>query len=293
MTLRKHVYEYKRIVLGSGLRALLYSCLNQVPIVLHNIKVPNRIDFFKPTSDLNLIGLQNEVTKLHGIKIVEEVGTSKELAWQKLNFLASLSGLNLLADKTKSVRVQDDLLRITTQRERLIKIKFGELIVFDPVGVYGIEKNIEHKKLRVIDWFNVNSGAKHKFDILKDDDDFVNSIYFYKSDRICGNTQNLKDLVATSYCTKDELQNIEYSDLYARYIVLDMMKNAGIKGTKNGSGSFLSPKVTHTKRTVDSVYHFESGRENNIVFDNRAEEQILSEHNVDENSYLWKLAQIT
>ena len=47
-----------------------------------------------------------------------------------------------------------------------------------------------------------------------------------------------------SYLDKEQLDKVEYSDIYARFKVLDLMKKSGIQGRKNG----LNPKTGKIRR---------------------------------------------
>ena len=60
-------------------------------------------------------------------------------------------------------------------------------------------------------------------DKIENTSNFVNCIHFYPSNRIDG-THNKKDLAAISYLTKDQLDDFNYSDTYARFVVEDLMK---------------------------------------------------------------------
>ena len=79
----------------------------------------------------------------------------------------------------------------------------------------------------------VKSGMKHEYDLIYDKADFVNELIFYPSERIDGE-HNLKDVVGVSYLSKEQLDDFEYSDINARFKTLYMMKQAGIKGARNG-----------------------------------------------------------
>jgi hypothetical protein len=50
-------------------------------------------------------------------------------------------------------------------------------------------------------------------------------------------SEDKKDAVAISFLDKKQLNKFEYSDTYARFKVLDMMKKAGIRGARNGRDS--------------------------------------------------------
>ena len=116
----------------------------------------------------------------------------------------------------------------------MVKVKYSELFVFDDYNLYGLSvPTTGHDKYVVYDWFVVKSGMKHEYDLIYDKADFVNELIFYPSERIDGE-HNLKDVVGVSYLSKEQLDDFEYSDINARFKTLYMMKQAGIKGARNG-----------------------------------------------------------
>jgi len=218
-------FSYEQVVVGSSLESLLYSFLNNIPFVFTKLERPNRFDCFNPDVDLSVFGLENKT------KILIE----KDILWEKLYFYLTLSGLNPMADKTVSLKIQDKTIKAFTDKARMAKIEFRKLIVFSDEGVLGLPPptHFPEKKYKVYDWFNVRSGMKHDYDRIEDTSNFVNYILFYPTDRIDGE-QALKDAVSISYLSEKELDLFEYSDINARFKTLKMMKEAGIRGARNG-----------------------------------------------------------
>jgi hypothetical protein len=99
----------------------------------------------------------------------------------------------------------------------------------------------------------------------------VREVYFYPTERMSGNHQN-KDLVAISYLTKEQLNDIEYSDLYARYKILSMMRKAGIKGARNGRDVNNPHKYKYYLPKIES-----SGRE---IFEIKKDHRVSSSKNI-------------
>jgi hypothetical protein len=108
---------------------------------------------------------------------------------------------------------------------------------------------------------------------MRGDDEFIQKIFFYPSTRIDGNTTQRKDLIAVSKMSHDSLFDISYSDLYARFKIMDMLRKGGITGNKRGI-----LQITHNKRNVkqyqDVCYEFE---DDSIEFKRGDEEELLSE----------------
>ena len=138
------------------------------------------------------------------------------------------------------------------------------------------------KKHKVVDWVDVRSGMKHEYDYFETKDSFVREVYFYPSHRMgSGEKDDRKDLVSVSYLTKEQLDDFEYSDTYVKFKILNLMKEAGIKGPKNGRRvddpnmwAHHSIKIEPSSREVcvDEDLPYES--EGSLIFDNRGERDI-------------------
>jgi len=256
-------FTHDKVVIGSSLSALLYSYLNNFPFVYTKSKCPHRFSFFKPDVDLSFFGIQNETRTLIGPTSEKQIGISKDTVWEKLYFYLSLAGLNPLADKLSSIRIEDGVLKTFSHKARMAQIKFEQLIIFDAEGVLGIPEPefIPPKKYKVYDWINVRSGLKHEWDWIDwlGSSSFVDHILFYPTDRIDGD-QVYKDAIAISYLTEKMLGNFDYSDINARFKVLHMMKQVGIKGPCNG----YHPK-DKTKQLYRGVKIETSHREKELI----------------------------
>ena len=189
------------------------------------------------------------------------IGINKDTLWEKLYFYLSLAGLNPLADKLASIRVEDGILKAFSHKARMAQIKFEQLIIFDAEGILGISEPEYDppKKYKVYDWINVRSGLKHQWGWIEDASPFVNHILFYPTDRIDGD-QVYKDAIAISYLTEEMIASFDYSDISARFKVLHMMKQAGIKGPRNG----YHPK-DKTKQLYRGVKIETSHREKELI----------------------------
>ena len=153
------------------------------------------------------------------------------------------------------MRIDDTILKAFTHKARSAIIKFQKLIVFDADGITGLPTPIliPTKKYKVYDWINVRSGLKHEFDRIEDTSPFVKCIHFYPTDRIDGD-QVYKDACAFSYLSQEELDNFEYSDINARFKILYMMKQAGIKGPRNGYDSNDKTKIKYRGVRIETSH---------------------------------------
>ena len=235
--MKKIVHD--KIVIGSGLNAVVYSFLNNFPLLFNDIRKPSKIDHFPNQIDIPIIGdLPNK--KVKTLTGIDMLGPNKLEAWNRLCFLMSLSGKIPFVDKISSIRIDEEKkeLKVITNNSRLIIIHCHQVIIFDDKNIVGLPIPVrtvqDEDKRIVLDWISVRSGMIHEYDRIKTASSFVNCIHFYPSERIDGNHHNRKDLVSVSYLSMKQLNDIEYSDLFVRYKVLDIMKKAGIRGRRNG-----------------------------------------------------------
>ena len=198
-------FSFDKVVIGGNLNAFLYSYEHGIPLIINKLDSPF---FFQP-----------EEKKL----------------WNGLYFLLSLAGLNILGDKTDTIRIGDNELTVTTNDFRVAKVQFTELIIFDDSFLFGLPIPLkEENKFMVLDWMVAKPCAPHDKERISTDGNFVKDIYFYPTDRVDGNHTRIKDLVAVSYLTKEQLQDFDYSDTYVRFKTAKLLKENGLTGRKNG-----------------------------------------------------------
>ncbi len=246
MKLERHTYQKDKIVIGGCLPALLHAYKNNIPVIFAAPKPPFRYDIIEKDYDLSFVGLEPFESYY------------QRQVWERLLLLLGLSGNLPLSSNAAGFRISDNILTVTTNNHRVVKFEFDELIIFDDNNISGlpmISGEIREKN-RVLDWVNVRQGAKHQHDEIIGDDDFVNRIIFYPSDRV--DNKKLKDLVAISYLTDEQLQDHDYSDTMVRFKVTKMMKSVGIRGARNGRDvnnpdkyKYYAVKVEPSERVVE------------------------------------------
>ncbi len=251
-------YEHDQIVIGNDLESASFAYDEGIPLISTDITPP----FFFEMVEKGLI------------RIDDKEVTSKREIWEFLRFELSLSGLLPFADKVARLAVDGEQIRITTKGNKFFKIAFNKLHIFNDSGVLGVEDRLEQKadKYMVLDWFDVRTGNKHGHTTLTGDTDFVRDIYFFKSPRVDG-SHNFKDLVAVSYLTEKQIESDEYTSLLVRYRVLDMMKEAGIRGKRNGRDpknktkyKFRSVAIEARKRDIVMVGKNKYKGDSRIIF---------------------------
>ena len=252
------VFRYDKIIVGGSLAALLYGYKNNIPVIYVAPKIPL---FFETYHD----------------------GKSKQELWHQLAFQLSLAGLMPVSDKAVGYRVEsDNILKVLTDEPFFCTFSYGELIVFDDDKLEGWDSElVSAKKYRVLDWISDRRSSPHDITILKTEDQFVEEVHFYPSSRIDGNWSGKKDILAISHLTKEQIADSEYCDIYVRFKVLHMMKDAGITGPKNG----INKKDPTKHKRLAIRLETELREVERSVAEPHAEDQLLKGFKL-ENEYL-------
>jgi hypothetical protein len=256
--------EYDKIVIGSDLSALSYCYVNKCPtIYLRNCRP------YQYTEENNW---QEQIT-----------------LWNDLAFILSMTNYLPFSDKIVSLRIESDKhLKAVTKNGLVITIRFNELLISDDYNVEGLPPS--NRKTSndnwVIDWFNVNIGCIHPHDIMIDEsDNFVKKVYFYISKRQYKNATK-KDLVGVSKISDDNLKLFDYSETMARFKILKMMNNVGIKGKWDKTNQrYVKPRIYSTHRDVYQLgKNIYEDLPSNIKILHDSHDKILSDNEV-ENEY--------
>ena len=298
MKFKDHVYEYETVVLGGTVEAAVYAFLNNALLIYNKPKPPFRFDYYE--EDLNFFGFSSEGRELNTRKGHVWTGASKLSLYRHLIFTLSLSGLLPYGNKVQKLSIEGGHLKVVTGPHGVFKIRYDQLIVFDEediVGLPGFLKE-EEKKYKVIDWINVRSGMTHPYDYFKTEDEFVNELYFYPSDRIDGNHIDKKDLVTVSHLSREQLVDVDYSDFYVRFKVEKLMKEAGVMGRKNGyvannpqKRSYRALKIEPFRREVMCETRNKHENSGNIIFNYDSLTQALeTKDSVNNDAYAFNIS---
>jgi hypothetical protein len=271
---------YDRVAVGNTLSSVLYCFYTQTPLIFAEKAKIHPFEFFDINMDFGLLKMEPKSYQLNGIGEQQFVfGVSKQQTHNKLLSLLSLSGLVPFSDLAKSINVQKDNLVVTTTGNRKFKIEYNELIVFDDKKVSGLPPLISQNK-------------EQKVQVL--------DIFFYSSQRPATQSDK-KDLLSISYLTHDEaVHDYQYSDTYARFKIIKCMKEAGIKGLRNGKNpnyperspepyKWLSPKISLMKREILPLPMGKYKNTKKIKFNIDTPEQIVLNCNLKAEGYLYKL----
>ena len=223
-------------MVGSCLDAVLYAFNNNYPIFFTRPIRPFRFDYLDADLDLAFLkapsGPPKSLTTLDGER---SVGLAKELLWERLLFLLSLDGKAPLSGLCHSMRYNGDSLVCSNEYSKIFELRFGECAYFSDANTAGLvaQKSLDEHMYLCYDYVAFNKGGKHEIDYILTDDDFVSEIWFFSSDRIDGNTP-VRDACAVSKLTEPQLRDFDYSETMARFKVLKIMKDNGMRGKQNG-----------------------------------------------------------
>ena len=203
-----------------------------------------------------------------GLKLFPS-GALVEDVWSELSHIHSMRGLSPFGNEIRSIRfdLSNDKVVVTTKSGNMFPIKFQNATIFDLENVYNLPDVFKEEVTgyKVYDWFDVKSGMLHDLEEIEDNEtNFVKKIKFFISTRIDGN-KDKKDLVAESFLIKEQLIDNNYSDTMARFKTIDMMKGAGILGTKNGN-NILPIKLELWKRDILPIKKASYIKHENIVY---------------------------
>ena len=238
------ILEYEDIVVGSDLRATLFAFNNNLPIIFSQPRRPFRFDFLEPNTNLGCVKLTRtgelELTRTNGVKVV---GSRAELLWERLMFLLNLDGKVPLANLCTSMRFDGEHLICSNEYSKIGTLNFSNCFYFGDDNISGLvrEKELANPTYTCYDWIAFNSGGKHEIDYMWVGDDFVKEIWFYSSDRMCGNSP-VKDACVVSTLTQDQLSEFDYSETMARFKMISEMEKRGMKGRQNGYSTNGNPK---------------------------------------------------
>jgi len=184
----------------------------------------------------------------------------KSERWRHLSFMLSMTGQLPFADNISKLRINDDkTISCFTNNSRIVEVSFEVAYIVDDHNIAGLPLPIESakKEFLVLDWVSVRRGGNHPYDYIEDEDsNFVNKLVFYPSRRVMGKRATIKDACSISVLTDKQLRDVEYSETYVFLKSRDMMKTAGIRGTKNGTQAisgkpaYLSLKLEVAERDV-------------------------------------------
>ena len=251
------IFEYDNIVIGSTLSALAFAYINDYPVFFTNPDVPFRFDYLMP--NYTAVSMVGESKVLNSFSNQIEVGTSKRLLWDRLLFLLSLNGKVPLSNLCYKIRYDGVSMVCSNEYSKIFEASFNNCHYFGDRHAAGFvkQKSLDEDSYICYDYIAVNSGGKHEIDLIDTNDNFVSEIWFYGADRIDGNTP-VRDACAVSKLTESQLRDFDYSETMARFKVLKIMKDNGMRGklrgsTKNGTPRHYDFRTTSIRRETHRI----------------------------------------
>lgn len=227
--------HYDTLNVGKTITCLMHSFRTETPCVLISPIPPFNLDLQYERYDFSWLGLDKP--------------TPLQL-WDRLCFLLGMSGILLFPNNVSGYRQENENFTIVTNYNKKIKINYNKINLFD---------DQETGWNNVYDFFDWRSGSSHGLREIKDEEDtFVSTIKFYPSERKLVSSEVL-DMVAISYLSDAELDDIETSSIYSRLKLLRMIKEAGITGAIAGYNSkglpfYKKPVIEFRERIVVPDY---------------------------------------
>jgi hypothetical protein len=180
-----------------------------------------------------------------------------------------------------SIRYDGDRLVCSNEYSKICEIKFDTCHYFGDENAKGFirEKKLDDDNYLCYDYIAFNSGGKHEIDFIDTNDNFVSKVWFYGSDRIDGNTP-IRDACAVSKLTESQLLDFDYSETMARFKVLKIMKDNGMRGklsgyTKKGTPRHYDFRTTSIRRETSRIRGRLTPASNNIQIETDSEESLL------------------
>ena len=273
------VFEYDNIVVGSNLSALMFAYINDYPVFFTNPEPPFRFDFLTP--ECEVIALPQDIKVLKTFDEQISVGTSKRSLWDRLLFLLSLNGKAPLSNLCHGIRYDGVTMVCSNEYSKILEVSFENCHYFGDNNSVGFvkQKSLDDNTYLCYDYIAFNSGGKHEIDFIHTSDDFISEIWFYSSDRIDGNTP-VRDACAVSKLTESQLRDFDYSETMARFKVLKIMKDNGMRGklsgyTKKGTPRHYDFRTTSIRRETHCIRTGLGTKSSNIQIKTDSEASLL------------------
>lgn len=179
--------HYENLVFGATVDSLLFALNRGYPLVYINARKPSLID-------------------------------EENKKWEKAYFILSVSGLVKFSNKINKARLFKKRLSIVTHG-KTFDVTFENLHIFDEKGLSGLPEPLSQTsdKCMVLDWMSVLGGTCVARQELLMGDGFVEKINFFQKSK----SQNL---VVTSTLTRSQIESQDYSELFCRFHVEDVLE---------------------------------------------------------------------
>jgi hypothetical protein len=226
------VHKYDTIIIGATIESLLYALYTKTPVFYVVPKVPTVFDSLTIGQDYKFLKIFSELEDLETNNGTILTRPQKEILWGRLVFVLSLHGL-LPISNLQSIRLDDGIIKLSTQNSRLIKLEAKQILLFDDEGVEGLpEPTIVNNRYIVKDFveFNKLKFMDKSYDLIYTEYDCVNQIWFLPP----SNEKRLKDGCLISYCNSAKEVQDDLTDYNIKFILKEQFEKYNMKGCENG-----------------------------------------------------------
>jgi hypothetical protein len=283
MPFQPPIQRCRDVIIGHSLQALLYSYLNNIPIIIN--KKPSHVlfDFCNPDLPLHLVGLRNNTTTLKTNEGSVRFGASKVEIMADIMLCITTSGLLLNSVPPWNINVKDRKIDYFTKAKKY-SVSYETARIFDSNNITGLNIRKHNMAYEVYDNIHIRSSNKSDVEYIKTEDDFVKEIYIHPSNRN-GTRKDDRDIICKSVLTKEQLNSFDYSDTICRMKVASKMKENGFMGSRAGLSKKDPLKHYHrelalvsAERIVHEKYTLKCEEHNsNIVIDNSTLRQVIDQ----------------
>jgi len=226
------VHKYDQVIVGATFESLLYALFTNTPVLYVVPKEPTEFDTVPIGIDFKFLQTYSEITDIDTNQGKKLIRPQKNYIWGRLVFLLSLRGL-LPATNLQSIRIEDNIIKLSTASSKLITVEANKILLFDDEGIEGLDKPIvENTRYIVKDYieFNDMRFTDKEYDVIYTDYEFVNQIWFIPP----SNLNRDKDGCLISYCEslKDLQDNL--TDYNIKFILKEQFKKHKMIGRDNG-----------------------------------------------------------
>lgn len=213
-----------KIVIGSSLEAVLYAFYKKYKLISTRQLEPTEFDNFE---DFGL-------------------GADASDIWKKHMFLLSIAGYTPFSNKIKHIRYVDcNTIKIITTDESVAIIKYDKLYIFDDYNFLDLPllPSKTTNKTRIVDWFYVERGSIHEHNFIKNKNNFMNQVYFFKNS--VKKTAKRKDVCVVTLCNKKNIN--KYPEHLIRIKTEKLMRELGIETATQHKTHI---KIDHRQRDI-------------------------------------------
>jgi len=255
--LKRHIFTHARnIVVGGDVASLLWAFKNDYWVVFTNPTPPYWFERFPS-------------------------GIPKEQIWDWLILQLNYRGKILGAYPNKTIRTEENILKIMTEGNTLLNYEFDNVVVTNGEMLENSRpKEIVDRRALVLDKYNLSS-QRHDHVYYWVGDELINEIHFYKEP-----FSMWKKIDVVSFLRESQINSFDYDLVALRYKLQGILKQQlGMKGSKNGTKvGDLPLRTHHLIREIKFLENHKYHNEKNVRFITVEEDKLWN----DKTEELWE-----